>query len=346
MNDIMIENNKKIYTILVGIVLLSACSETEMAVQDARTEYLCTLEENIAQISKPTSFAVSDDGWFVLCDNKNVYLYSPDGKQSRKIGNVGNAKYEYNYPSLVKVHKDTVYVWSSYTMKFIAYTPSGEPVAQYAYKFAVSDFEVTDHEIIIYTAGYAIDNIIEVYDKSTSTVTKRLTPSSDEHKVLLHNWSASPILAQGESVYYSSRDKLDVFRYGEGSPEGALYEAIESDSFRMDEVKDYNALSRNRNDRREYLYANPQVICIFPGGKDMYVMTVEGKETYINGEHDTSGRHFVLYRTGKKSGKTAVYSYESIGTERLVDAADDGLYIIMHSIEDDNDVYTLNKLQL
>ena len=74
----------------------------------------------------------------------NVFLYSSEGKQIRQIGNKGNARYEYSHPSAVRIYKDTIYVWSSFTLRFISYTMDGEPIEEYPYLSAIVDLIPTD----------------------------------------------------------------------------------------------------------------------------------------------------------------------------------------------------------
>ena len=332
------------YVIMMQLCFLS-CSDTSLKIQDAEIMEICRLNENMGQISAPTSVAVADDGRFAVCDNNCVYLYSSDGNQLRTIGNAGNARFEYNHPSVVNIHKDTIYVWSSFTMKFIAYTMDGTPVAQYRYESAISDFEVTDDCIVIYTAGLAVDNVLEVYDKHASMITERLVRSTDEHKLLLHLWSASPLFATGNKVYYSSRDNMTVYCYDVKTGENVIAEKIRSGTFKVDDIEDYEFVANNRKSRQAYLWENSQVLSIFRDNDSMYVMTLEGKDVFADDTFDSSGRYFVLHKSGDvKNDRTVAYCYDSIGSKRLLESTGHGLYILKHTIENGEDVYTLNKL--
>lgn len=116
-----------LFSVSFSLSILSACSESTIDITKAPTEQICVLRENLDLIGEPYSFAIADDRRFVVTDFTNVFLYSANGEQIRQIGNAGRAPFEYLNPSCVKIYKDTIYVWSANSLKFISYTMEGLP---------------------------------------------------------------------------------------------------------------------------------------------------------------------------------------------------------------------------
>lgn len=332
--------------LIVCLCISVSCSTSPKEVEQIETEALCNLQENIGKISQPMSFAMTSDGGFVLCDFNKIYLYSKDGKQIRQIGRPGRAKFEYNHPMDVAVYNDTIYVWSSYTATFIAYTLDGTPIAQYRYKSAITNFEPSEDAIYIYTGGRAYDNVIDVYSKTEKKVIKSLTKATDEHRLLLFNLTASPLLYDGKQLYYSSMDALDVYTYGADNLEPELFSKIESETFRVEDGDMSLWQKQNRSKHQDYINSNSQVLNIFRDNGDLYVMTLEGVSRLVNDKYDAKDRFFSVYKVSGRKNHVASYAYDSIDTALLFDSTSDGLYFIKHSIENGEDVYTLNKLVL
>ena len=159
----------------------------------------------------------------------NVFLYSSEGKQIRQIGNKGKARYEYNHPSAVRIYKDTIYVWSSFTLRFISYTMDGEPIEEYPYLSAIGDFIPTDKCIYIYNKGKSFDNVIYVYDKRSKCIVNNLTESTPEHKTLLYKWVASPMMLSNSKLYYTTTDDLTVRTYDVNDGHESYLARIESE---------------------------------------------------------------------------------------------------------------------
>ena len=267
-----------------------------------------------------------------MCDNDKVFLYSMDGRQIRQIGQAGRARFEYNRPSIVRVQKDTVYVWSSMTLKFISYLMDGTPLRQYRYDSAITNFDFSGDYIFISTAGRSDDHLVDVYDTKERTVVKRLVESSEEHKCLLLNYAASPLYVTGEYAYFSPRSSLDVYRYDIVKEENILYSSIDSDTFSVKQGTP--DMLRDKKRIIEYLSENSEVMSIFTDsdGK-IYVLSYEGYESMKEeGGMDKSGRFYTLYEAGKDR-PIAQYTYDSIGTELLFDSTSDELYFIRHTIE-------------
>lgn len=334
--------------ISIFAVICSCNRGTDIPTVDAHSYKLCSLKENIGAIKEPRSFDFVSDSLLVLTDRENVYLYTTKGEQVRKIGNVGRAKYEYVMPSVVRSFEDQIYVWSSGTLKFIVYLLDGTPVAEYSYPSTVTDFVPSSECIFIYTAGRRYQNIVDVYKKNDQCITSSLTASSPEHKFLLHNVSASPIYLDGDDLIYASKDKLAVMDYNLSDGKTLPVEICPSETFEVKTVADSNLIFKDRTKAMQYFLETSMVLQVFPGSKGYNILTVEGKSRIEGDELKNEDRYFCLYDTGLKSGNKCIarYSYSSVGTQILFCFHDGSLYFIRHSIENDNDVYSLCRMNI
>ena len=328
--------------LLIVLLLLCSCTRSVTEREEAKFQTICRLSDNIANISLPFSFSVAEDGRFVLCDNEKVFLYSSEGRQIRQIGNKGKSKYEYNHPSVVRIYKDTIYVWSSFTLRFISYTMDGEFVEEYPYLSAIGDFIPSDKYIYIYNKGKSIDNVIDVYDKRSKSIVNNLTESTPEHKTLLHKWAALPMMLSNSKLYYTSTDDLTVRTYDANDVHESDLARIESETFKVSDLDEYKY---ERKKTSEYLRDNSIVLSLFKGNKDkIYLLTLEGVSRIKDNKADNSERFFSVYDIFARQPLKHIYSYESIGTEKLFDNTCGNLFVLQHKIENEEDVYLLNKL--
>ena len=339
----MIKINYPISILAFIAALCSACTEQSAAVKDAPTQQICSLQENLSLISTPYSFAMANDGQFVLSDFTKVFLYSPDGEQIRQIGNAGRGPLEYLNPGCVKILNDTIYVWSANTLTFITYTMEGTPIAAYPYTSAITDFIPASEDIYIYTSGTRDENLIDIYNKRTHEVSRSLAPTSSEHRLLLRRWATGPFLLQNGDLYFSSYDEPTIFKYDVMSSEQALFSKIESTSFSVEKT-DFDAIAKNSKAWSAFLDENSQVVNLFQQEGELYLLTIEGTAKYVNDVYDTSARRFGLYSASDKQ-QIAQYSYASIGTSGLFSSNADGLYFIKIS-DDEQHPYSLHKLIL
>lgn len=333
-----------LFSVSFSLSILSACSESTIDITKAPTEQICVLRENLAMVSRPFYFDIADNGQFVLTDFTNVFLYSADGEQLRQIGNAGRAQFEYLNPGCVKIHKDTIYVWSASSSKFITYSLDGTPISEYQYRSGVTDFAPSDEQIYIYTAGIRDSCVIDVVNKHTCEVTQSLTVATPEHKILLNMVSCAPIYLDNQTLYYCSKDSPDIQTYQEGTRENALSAEIDTETFTVENIPDYDSMARDRKRWMAFIDENPQTLAIFRQEGQLFLLTLEGTATMKGDIYDPSGRYFGLYsiNDGKQ---VARYSSDSIGTSLLFSSNADGLYFIKIS-DDEQNPYSLHKLIL
>lgn len=339
------ENKRHICFAVLLYAVLSCGQQSEITISNAAIENICQIDETEVIINEPSSFDIIDSTTFILTDQKNVLLFSTEGKLIRKIGNSGKAKFEFNRPNIVRSYKDTIYVWSSGSLKFISYTKDGVPISEYKYLSAVVDFRISGNYIFIYTAGRRSNNIVDVYDMSSERVIKTLTSSSAEHRFLLHNVSSVPLCCIEDKLYYAPKDKLSLFVYDTSEDENRKIIDITSESFEVNHVNDTNMIIFDRKKAMEYFFENSMTIMISPQPEGFYILTSEGKFQYENGELKDSDKFYGLYSvTNGKSNMIAQYSYASIGSIGLFCSYNETIYILCHEIKNGNDIYSLGKL--
>ncbi len=325
-------------------LIATACgTQTQSNVQEARFETICTFQDNIFPIYEPISLSMADDGRIAMADGNGVYLYSSDGRQISKIGDKGNASFEYNRPSIVRISGDAVYVWSSNSLHFIKYGMDGTPRDYCRYQFAIGDFRPVGDSIFIYNLGNNEESVIDVLDTKTKTVTGHLAKSSLKHIALSHLDICFPVHDAGNIVYYCPKDRMEVNTFDLSARKTASLPEIKSKSFITRELPigfDDGDVER----WREYIRENSQTLGIFPGRNgNLHLLALEGVTKVKDGKYDSSERVYSIYDIATKT-PVARYSYLSFGKVSLLTVTNDGLYVVEKSIENDNDVYTLKKL--
>ena len=160
------------FPVILCMALPLSCSDSGMPLTDAPHEEICVLETDgsCGMLGRLNSLAVIDSDCFAICDEMQVYLYNMQGKQIRCIGRSGNAGYEYNMPTVVRTDGNDIYVWSSMTLKFLAYDLQGKVTGEYGYSSAVRDFIPCGDNIAVYTNGVRDDMMIDIYSKSDKEI--------------------------------------------------------------------------------------------------------------------------------------------------------------------------------
>ena len=325
---------------------VSCVMNAEISVKEAGSDKLTDLHENIRMIKTPVSFDVIDSDKFVLTDNEDVLVYDFSGNQLYKIGSVGNAAFEYHRPSVVRATSDHIFVWSSSHLKFVVYDIEGKPLAEYPYMSVVKDFRPTDSHIYIYTAGRREKNVVDVYSLSDKSVSDTLMISSDEHLMLSHTMSISPMAVAGGGLLFSSKDATDVYYY-DGS-EVRLDTDIESETFKVTEVPTSDWYYTDRDAARRWLRENSMSLYLSPMDKGYLLLTLEGERKLIDGKIDFDNLFYGAYEV--RNGKIKdieYYSFGSLGDNvQLFSSFSGKMYFIKHSIDREKDVYSLHRLIL
>lgn len=333
---------------LLFFVSCSSDDSFETRITEGDYDEICVLGSEICQISEPSSFDIVNQDYFVIADEKYVSLYSTKGKQLRLIGNAGNARYEYNRPTLVRSCGDSVYVWSSMSLKFISYSLDGVPGAEYPYNSAVRDFDVSQDKIWIYTAGSRQDNLIDILYKSDNSLTTINHPTSGEHKQLLRSYASAALKIKDGKLLCASKDTASVHLYDAEDLSYLGKRSIPSKTFRVRALKDSGIGSNSdRQSFAEYLRENSMTLMIIPNKTAYKLLTLEGVAAYDNQIIDNRPRFFGLYDLNARGFKSVRYiNYDTFGQRYNFSDYNGELYYIFHEIIEDQDVYKIRMLKI
>lgn len=333
------------FIVCLGAFLAVSCNHNyPQGIDDGETCEICKLGEEMQLIGIPGAFDIVNDSLFVVSDNERVFLYNFSGEQKAQIGNPGNARFEYIRPSSVCADSDSIYVWSSATMKFISFSLDGKPGSEYEYPSAVQNFVSKGDCFWIYTAGRRGDNILDRYCKLDKSVIG-IENTSIEHQVLSMNASSSPILVMEEGIAFCPKDKLTVNFYDELSEQVVNRGSFDSETFSVESLSP-DAMRMERAERSKYLRANPLVLAVLPCEESGYkILTLEGMTESIGDEISNDSRFYGLYWDRK--GKTAVryLSPQTFGYWHLMRAHNGSLFFIRHKMTDQAEVYSLCRFE-
>lgn len=333
-----------VVVVVVASLSLSCGRKQPLSIECGDFTEICELGEELQVIGIPTSFDIVNDSLFVVSDNGKVFTYNFSGEQVAQIGNAGNAWCEYIIPSAVCADKDSIYVWSSATMKFISFSLDGKPGSEYEYPSAVQNFVSKGDCFWIYTAGRRGDNILDRYCKLDKSVIG-IENTSIEHQVLSMNASSSPILVMEEGIAFCPKDKLTVNFYDELSEQVVNRGSFDSETFSVESLSP-DAMRMEGAERSKYLRANPLVLAVLPCEESGYkILTLEGMTESIGDEISNDSRFYGLYWDRK--GKIAVryLSPQTFGYWHLMRVHNGSLFFIRHKMTDQAEVYSLCRFE-
>lgn len=320
----------------------------EVLISGLNPETVCVISQEDHSIGNLNSLDVMEDGRFLLSTDNEVLLFDAGGKLLREIGKSGRASGEYSMPMAVRAYGNVIYVWSAMSLKFIAYDLDGHFMAEYPYASALHDFMPGEGKLFIYAAGIRKENVIDIYSLKTKMVDTSLTKASENHKLV--SWFAvTPMCVSGDVLYYMSRDGLKVYRYDLNASEGPEEVCeFESGSFRIPDVRETKLVNSHRGNKDKYLNESSFVLQIVPVDKEHFkVMTSEGSFRREGKRLNDDERYFSIYNvSAEKSGRVRSFPSSAIDDFALISVVGNVMYFIGHSIEDEDDVYTLNRLAL
>lgn len=347
MTKLIMRSKNIVLGIVASLLLFASCSVKEVEVQDGRYNQVCELKYNLCPLADLSSFDWLDKEHFVVSDEKSVVLYNTAGDQLRKIGNSGNAKYEYNSPTVVKCHGDSIYVWSSRSLKFISFHRDGAPGAEYSYMSAVRDFDVSEDKIYVYTAGRRDTNLIDVLKKSDLSLTAISHPTSEEHQLMLSSFAAAPLAIDGDKLLCSAKDGLSIYSYS--TSDNALNKeiAVSSETFAPLTIKESGTDPDSRQSFSKYLRENPMTLKLYVDGSNYKLLTLEGVAGFEDKKINNEPRYFSLYTVASGSGKLKQahhYTYATFAQRYSFSDLDGDLYYMFHEVKGEEDVYSLRCL--
>lgn len=331
--------------VFIFLLILVCCNQNEQIQSDLAIETICSLNDSEQPISLPLSFDFVNDSTIVVADNNKVYLFSTSGEMLSEIGHSGNAAFEYNCPSYVKSHNDSIYVWSSMSLQFITFSLKGEPGTIYQYDSAICDFEPSDELICIYSAGRRNKGIIDVLDKKSRDITSLGQPS-EEHKVLCQNASTAPLALDAGKVLYASKDALTIYSFDITSKKESIETQYESDSFSVIPISN-DASSMDRRSRSQYIKDNPITLGILPSTNGTYSMlALEGCTQVINNEIHNESRILTIYQTKNGEALETHYPIIPFGHWHLFRFHEGKLFFINNVMEGNDEEFVLQSISI
>ena len=338
----MSENMKRVLALCSFLVVLVSCNSTyEADRQFLASQEVCTIQDSVCKMSFPISMDIVNGESFVVSDGASVYLFGMNGRFIRIIGASGNAKNEYNGPSVVKACGDSIYVWSSMSLCFLSYHLDGTPGVVYSYPSAVCDFVPTNSFFIVYTAGVLGDHVLDIVPKCGS-VTTSVHDASETHRILCSNASTAPIYYQDDKVFFSPKDSIVLYSFDLKTHQTDRIGIIESSSFKVEPLPDM-LKQMDRKSRSAYLRHNSMSILLFPDTSGNFnMMTLEGETVLTKDGVSNKDRYFAIYPFGQK-GNVSYYNLESFGYWHLFSYKNGYIYFISHSISREEDKYCLKR---
>lgn len=347
----MLRNSCKLTAMAaIAVAFVISCRrgiDGNVKISELEHDHICTINQQDHPIGNLNSLFVLEDGKFLLCTDSEVLLYDAEGQLLHEIGRSGRASGEYSMPMAVRAYGDTIYVWSAMTLKFIAYHIDGTFIDEYPYASALNDFIAGEGELYISPVGKRGDNVIDIYSLKLKDVEKTLTKAAESHKQT--RWfSVCPMTLSDGSLYYMSRSGLDVYHHELSlSDEPEVVCAFESGSFKPLAEQDAVTLSGNGGKRSKYLDKASFTVQVMPFKDHFAVLTYEG-EYYMDGKiRKKDRRYYSLYEVSEKRARR-LFSFPAtdISDFALISTRGNEIYFIGHSIENDEDVYALNRLSL
>lgn len=256
-------------------LFISSCTNSSRHSTELIPEIVCSFSNYENVLGLPISFDFVNDTTIVLAVDNRVLLYSDSGRFIRQIGRPGKALFEYNSPSLVRATEDSVYVWSSMSLQFISFGVDGAPGSIYPYDSALSDFDITDNLIVIYTAAKRGDHILDLYHKDDNRI-ETVGEATDEHRILCQNASVAPLLLKDDQILFASKDYPKIYELNCISGSVSEIAFFQSTSFNVNKLPT-SISSMSRKEKSQYLKDNPFSLMILPVEADDYaLMTLEG----------------------------------------------------------------------
>ena len=330
--------------VFVCIVLLaSSCINSSRHTTDLISEVVCSFSNHENVLGLPISFDFVNDTTVVLAVDNRVLLYSDSGIFIRQIGRPGKALFEYNSPSLVRATEDSIYVWSSMSLQFISFGVDGAPGSIYPYDSALSDFDITDDLIVIYTAAKRGDHIIDLYHKDDNRI-ESFGDATDEHRILCQNASVAPLLLKDDQILFASKDHLQIYELDCNSGAVSEIALFQSPSFNVNKLP-ASIASMSRKEKSQYLKDNPISLMILPVETNNYaLMTLEGKTELEDDGVSNLNRTYDIY-FGKDSDIVSV-PWGVMKYWHLFSYRNGYLYYLNNEIDGDDEDILLQRVKL
>lgn len=337
------------YLILFLLIFISGCGANDKqknSQERIQMHYVCSLDENITTLGQVLSLDVAADGSFIVSNGNDIIGYDPSGRQRFAWNKKGRGPNEYLVAKHVRATNNAIYVWDSGSAKLFAYDLNGNGLWTYDYDSAICDFYPTDTAVFFYPCGRKWEHIVQELDIESMSIVHSFGSTSMAHKAM-HAMDASvPLTIQNGSLFYMTRDKLDLFQVKQGGV--SLVKQFTSNSFRCREIKE-DLFANNLQAGIEFVSQNSFVlsVSVSEDGMSYKLLTAEGSAD-PNGIQQTGrvklSNNTLVFRLYKINSETQSVSVcERVFDPTLISEKNGSFYVL---VEDrDNEAYQLVTLE-
>lgn len=307
---------KNILLLITCFLIIFSCKKENYLNSKLSLDYhlVTTFNENTDLIGGIHTLSfINEDTLVVSTVNPaNIYIYSSNGNQIKKIGKLGNGPGEFMSPNIIKVFDNQIYVWDSDNLKLIIYNKNGDYVSQYGnFAKAIKDFVIYDNFICFYYAG-GHSNIIGIYDLPNQKFIHQGIKASQEHILLNVNNCAGGLIIDENFLVYFSADELTLNSLNLNDFE-SINKTILDNEFKVASIQSANDIINNSpNKMIEYLMENSFVRDVYQTDKEYIIHYEIGSINYNeDNSFNNSERKNKFLFINKKTYNLESYYYEN-----------------------------------
>ncbi len=333
--------NKYLFLVsIVACLLVVSCrNDNEAFLPQLNNRVICQLEENLTLLDAPKTLSMIDEDNFVITAGDNIIVYGFDGKQKSFFSRKGRGQYEYQMLSYVRGFDNRIYAWDAGSCKFIEYDESGNGIKEYFYKSGIRDFLPYGDKLYIYNSGKRSKYVVDVFDLQRGIVIDSLVNTTPLHRLLLTSESSTPMAIKDNALYFMPRDAMDIYTYSFDNKKVEKVRSVESKTFKVESIADDGIVGSDFMKAMKYLFSSSYTLALGVGRHNYTVLTSEGKAEVDNrlqvSNNELTANYYVI------GNKVKEFSSERNFDIRLVASFSGDIYLIDHSVEEDNDCYTL-----
>lgn len=149
-------------------------------------EVVCKLGENLTLLKNISDIVFISDTSFLITSQSNAILYNSKGEQIKVLTSFGRSKQECLGACEVYSTDKYIYVWDDMALAMLVFDKQGEFCEKYSdFNAAITKFSVLDDRYIcFYKSGGHTDNVVAVYDMTTTCLVREFDSNSPLDVVL------------------------------------------------------------------------------------------------------------------------------------------------------------------
>ena len=339
-----------LFPVIASMLFISCHNQYRQEVMAGiQMNIICQIEEDNHLVGHALSLDVSEDGSFIISNGSDIIGYDPSGHQTFAWNRKGRGPFEYLVAKRVRICEDTVYVWDSGSARFLAFDKEGKGIWTYDYDSAICDFYVTESAIYIYPCGRKWEYLVEELDLASLTIVHSLGSSSMAQKALQAMEAAVPLTVDSGSLYFMSRDKLDLYEYDlEKDDEPTIVKHFQSGTFLCSDI-DKDPFEINPLSGLQFVFQNSYIVTFAIDGDSYKLLTAEGRAEPGNIQPDGHMKLsndelvFRLYRTIDES--QTVESSERSFDPALISVRSGSIFALIENPDNERFPYKLVSLE-